>query len=300
MNNKVLSSFEFFSLNESKLLSKKDYGIIGPLPSGELKMRINDVFKVSENDENNTIILKIKDQNVELPSNSCRIDSDILEVKTDMNWFKNSDNFNNFYDLVEKYISCQNENKKHSLVDDVNLVTEELGIIHDIVDYDSESETEIQGSLSNGMEFEFYKSSQDDPLKKILLYKNSDEIHPSIDLRRRGSKFSCRYRTPQGKFESEHDNLTSILKNPVDRYLVSVCCGKDSEEDQKQLVDHLFKLFKYHSWETNEKGTAETVEKYLQESKEIKRVMEILKNSIPEKHIEEMYTDARSKFISKK
>jgi len=300
MNKRVLSSFEFFSLNESKLYSKKDFGVIGPLPGGEFKMRMNDIFKVSENSENNSIILKVKDQSVELPSNSCRIDNGLVEVRTNMNWFRNSDNFDNFYDLVEKYISCQNEKKNHTLVDDVNLITEELGILDDVVDYDSESNTEIQGSLSNGMEFEFYKSTQDDPLKKILLYQNSDEIHPSIDVRRKGSKFSCRYRTPQGKFESEHDNLTSILKSPIDKYLVSVCCGKDGEVDQKELVNHLFKLFKYHSWEKPQNGSPEVVEKYIQESKEIKRVMEILKNSIPEKHIEEMYTDARSKFISKK
>lgn len=300
MNKNVLSSFEFFSLNESKAFSKRDLGVIGPLPGGELKIRINDNFEVSENLENNSVVLKVKDQNVELPSNSCRIDNGLVEVKTDMNWFKNADNFDNFYNLIEEYISCQIENKKNVLIDDVNLVTEELGISDDVVDYDSENDTEISGSLSNGMEFEFYKSSQEDPMKKILLYKNSEEIHPSIEVRRKGSKFSCRYRTPYGKFESDHDNLTSILKSPIDRYLVSVCSNKDSEEDQKELVNHLLKLFKYHSWETPQDGSPEVVEKYTQESKEIKRVMEILKNSIPEKHIEEMYTDARSKFISKK
>jgi hypothetical protein len=42
------------------------------------------------------------------------------------------------------------------------------------------------------------------------------------------------------------------------------------------------------------------MERYLEETSEIKRVMEMLKNSIPEKHIEEMYTDARSKFITGK
>lgn len=255
---------------------------------------------MSQNTLNNSIIFKVKDSEVEIPENCCKISDRYVEIKTDMSWFKNNDNFEKLYNLVENYISCQKENQTNSLVEDVNLVTEELGVFHDVVDFGMIGDTEIQGNLSNGMEFEFFKSSKEDPFKKILLYKNSDEIHPTIEIKRKGSTFNCRYRTPKGKFESEHDKLSLITKSPIDKYLVSVCCGKDQEQDQKELVNHLFKLFKYHSWQTPENKSPEIVEKYSQESKEIKRVMEILKNSIPDKHIEEMYTDARSKFIAKK
>jgi hypothetical protein len=71
------------------------------------------------------------------------------------------------------------------------------------------------------------------------------------------------------------------------------------DDHQKDLVDHLLKLFKYHNWEKPENGSSK-MERYLEETSEIKRVLEMLKNSIPEKHIEEMYTDARSKFITGK
>ena len=57
------------------------------------------------------------------------------------------------------------------------------------------------------------------------------------------------------------------------------------------------KLFKYHSW--SDKGVSSNTPKNIQEKAEIKRIMNMLKNSIPESHIDEMYTDARSKFLGK-
>ena len=298
MNKNVLTAYEFFSLNESKCSSKKDFGLIGPLPSGELKIMMKDVMEASENPETDSYILTVKDTNVELPKNACNIDSNQATIRTDMNWFRNDENFEKFHDLIEKYISCQQESDNNKLVDDVNLLTEEIGINPDVNDYECDCDTEISGRLTNGMEFELYKDSETDPMKKLYLYKNEDEIHPTIEIKRKGSSYQCKYRTPKGVFESQHDTLSSINKKPVDRYLVSVCCDKEDDFYQKELVDHLLKLFKYHSWQKPESGSEEKMERYLEESKEIKTVMEMLKNSIPEKHIEEMYSDARSKFIS--
>ena len=96
MNKSVLTAFEFFSLNESKCSSKKDFGLIGPLPNGELKIMLKGVMEASENPETDSYILKVKDSNVELPKNACFIDSNQATVKTDMNWFRNDDNFEKF------------------------------------------------------------------------------------------------------------------------------------------------------------------------------------------------------------
>ncbi len=307
MNNHALNTSQFVSINESKCLSKKDVGVIGPLPNGDLKIKIpseDEIFGRRELDE--SYIFEFGDSQVEIPKNCVIVSKkpgyDVATFKTGMNWFGNAENFQKFENVVEKFIEKQYSNldsQQESLKEDVNIITDELGIEDDVEEFETDSELSIQGKLTNGMEFELQKSSKNDPMKKFFIWKNSDDIHPCIEMRRKGSKFECKYRTPKGNFDCKHDSLTSLQSNPVDKYLISVCRGDKSEDNQKNLVDHLFKLFKYHNWQKPESGE-EKIERHLEETREIKRVMEMLKNSIPEKHLEEMYTDARSKFISKK
>lgn len=308
-NRRILNSYEFLSLNESNGVSKKDIGVIGPLPSGDLVIKYSTKDAPwKRNDSSSSHFFDVGESEIEIPKKCIDVSVspgyDIITFKTGMNWFKNEENYRSFENLVEDFIShklASGRKKINPLEEDVNIITDEIGIDADVDQSDQNSDFEIDGSLSNGMEFEFSKSSLDDPIKKLLLYKSREEIHPTIEMKRKGSKFSCKYRTPYGKFESEHDSLSSILKSPIDKYLLSVCIdGKNLEEDQRDLVNHLLTLFKYHTWVKPESGVENVMERYLDESREIKRVMEILKNSIPEKHIEEMYSDARAKFISKK
>lgn len=309
MNKKVIATSEFFGINESKCSSKKDIGLIGPLPDGNVKIRIDKSGKdlnwnATEEDD---IFFEHGDYKINLPKKCVEVSStpgyDVVLFKTGMNWFKVPENEKSFEDFLESYVSERYSKLSkglHSLEEDVNLIIGEIGLDENVGEFQSDSDLEIQGSLKNGMEFELNKSTPEDLFKKFLIYKNQDEIHPSVELKRKGSKLSCKYRTPKGVFESDHDLLTSLSSNPIDKYLLMVCTGREPGDTQKDLVEHLFKLFRYHSWEKPETKSDSNMERYLDEVKEIKRVMEMLKNSIPEKHIEEMYTDARSKFSSSK
>ncbi len=307
MSNFALNTSSFNALNESKCLSKKEIGMIGPLPTGEMKLRIpSSINTLKRTDESDCYVFEFQNYRVEIPKKCVDVSPkqgfDDIVFKTGMNWFKLPQNSEEFENVIESFIQSRYEEKSQKtnpLEEDVNLITDGIGIFDDVEKCESDSDLFLEGVLTNGMEFEFHKSSKEDPLKKIFLWKNSDNIHPSIEIRRKGSKYDCKYRTPKGIFECKHDSLSSIPESPIDKYLISVSTDVKLDDHQKDLVDHLFKLFKYHNWEKPENGSSK-MERYLEETSEIKRVMEMLKNSIPEKHIEEMYTDARSKFITGK
>jgi hypothetical protein len=301
--NKVLNFELFGKLHESKEISKKDIGVIGPNLNGEIKLRLkNPGLVLKRVEEGDDYIFSIGEKSCCIPKKYVDISTqpgyEIVTFDTNMNWFKHEQNTNDFNDIIEEFISSEftkMDNALNSLEEDANIILDILGIEEDIKSFNHISELSLDAEVSNGMEIEIIKERKTDLFKKFFVYKNSNAVHPFLSIKRKGNRFICEYQTPKGKHKNKHDSIAEILKNPIDRYLLCVCTGGDLDVPQRELVDHLIKLFKYHSWEISDSKNS----KYIEEKEEIKRIMEILKNSIPEEHIEEMYSDARSKFFKK-
>lgn len=298
--------FEHFAkLNESSSISKKEIGVIGPDLNGEIKIRIqNPGVTLKRIDDGENFVFQIGEKSCSIPKKYVGVSAqpgyDIISFDTNMNWFKSGENEDKFTDIVDEYISAQYGNlgkKMNHIEEDVNVILDLLGIEDDVKSCNQNSQLSFDGVISNGMEFEIEKENEADLFKKMFVYKNLDSIHPLISIKRKGGRYNCFYRTPKGNFECKHDSIDEMLNNPVDKYLLSICLEDTDNSKQRDLVDHLMKLFKYHSW--SDKGVSSNTHKNMEEKAEIKRIMNMLKNSIPESHIDEMYTDARSKFLGK-
>lgn len=303
--NRALKFEHFRKLDESSSISKKEMGVIGPNLKGEVKVRIqNPGVTLQRIDDGENFTFKIGKKSCSIPKKCVNVSThpgyDVVSLDTNMNWFKSGKNEDKFNDVIEEYISVQYENlgkKINPMEEDVNIILDLIGIEEDVESYNQHSPLELDGIISNGMEFEIAKERDTDLFRKIFVYKDVDSIHPLISIKRKGGRYNCFYRTPKGNFGCKHDSIEEMLRNPVDMYLLSVCLKDSDDLKQRGLVDHLMKLFKYHSW--SDKGVSSNTPKNMEEKAEIKRIMEMLKNSIPESHIEEMYTDARSKFLRK-
>ncbi len=301
--NKTLSFHLFEKIQESKSISKKDIGVIGPNLSGEIKLRLeNPGLVLKRVEEGDNQVFSIGEKSCSIPKKYVTISTqpgyEIVSFDTNTNWFKQEHNMDRFEDVMEEFISSKFSNLGKSFnkfEEDANILLDLLGIEEDVKSYSHTSPLKLDAEISNGMELELVRENEKDMFKKLFLYKNSDSIHPFISIKRKGNRFNCQYRTPKGNYECKHDSISEMLENPIDKYLLCVCIGSEIEHSQRELVDHLMKIFKYHSWTNSEEKNS----KNIQERKEIKRIMEILKNSIPEEHIEEMYSDARSKFLTK-
>jgi hypothetical protein len=300
---KALTFQLFGKINESKSISKGDIGVIGPNLQGEIKIRVeNPGLVLKRVEEGDDYVFSVGEKSCSIPKKYVSLSTqpgyDVITFDTNMNWFKQGENKDVFDDVIDEYVSLQFSKMGKSfnpMEEDANMILDILGIDSDIKSCNQSSPLSLEAEISNGMEMEMVKETDKDIFKKVFIYKNSDDIHPLLSIKRKGNRYNCEYKTPKGKFECKHDSVAEMLENPIDNYLLCVSTGRDLESPQRDLVDHLMKLFKYHSWSNPDQKSP----KHIQERKEIKRIMEILKNSIPEAHIEEMYSDARTKYFPK-
>lgn len=300
--NKALNFAQFGKINESLSISKKDVGLIGPNMDGEIKLRIpNPGITLKRIDDGENYVFQIGEKSCSVPKKFISLSTqpgyDVVSFNTNTNWFKQDNNSEKISDVIEEYVSSQYKGLSQSnnpIKEDVNIILDLLGIEDDVRTFNSNSPLQMDGQVGNGMEFEMEKETPDDLFKKFFLYKDSESIHPMVSIKRKGGRFNCVYRTPKGNFECKHDSIDEMLNSPADKYLLTVCTEVESEDNQRNLVDHLMRLFKYHSWDKADSPAK--VSKNTEEKKEIKKIMKILKNTIPEDHVEEMYMDARSKF----
>lgn len=309
MTTKALSFCEYSALNEGYSLSKKDMGIIGPLENGIIKIQVpsgNHKDYISFDNMGDFIKINFGGKSVSIPEKCSSVSTqpgfDVVTLKTNMNWFNDPVNSEAFEDIMEEYISSRFSKMASStnpVADDVEMVMDMFGVNANVKAVDEVADDLYECDLDNGMQVEITKDKSKDLFKSLRVYRSQNDIHPGFTLKRDAGGFQCKYRTPHCNHETSHDNLGSLLSDPIDAYLNCVVMGIDTDEKQKDLVDYLLKVLRYHSWESNENVSASVAEKNLREKEEISKVMDILKNSIPESHIEEMYTDARSRFSSK-
>ena len=305
MTKLVLNFNEFNSINENNSTSKVDLGILGPFNDGVVKIRIprsvdkNYIFHEQKQDSHS---LSYGDSKISLPikclDRKGYSDFDVLKINTSLNWFNDKKNIELLDEFLEDYISSKISpirDKSSSVCDDIELMMDTLGVDCSVSNLAEIDKNTYEADLNNGMQVELDRKGDGDLFKSLRVYKDSNEIHPVFILRKNGGKFSCRYKTDKGTYNTSHDKIQTLISDPMDQYLLSLVTGRDTEETQKKLVDNLLKMLKYHSMDSDQN----IEDRKKRERKEIMELMDVLKNTIPESHIEEMYTDARSNFSPK-
>lgn len=304
MSNPVLNFGEFININESHFPNKTSLGILGPFIDGVVKIKIphtGENNRISHRETPEGHNLSYGDSTISMPKKCMKKtnfgDFDILKVDTSMNWFDVKENSLAFDDFLENYISSEIAGAKSnpSVGEDIELIMDMLGVDCSVAEITEIDENLYEADLDNGMQVELDRKSKDDLFKSIRVYKDANDIHPAFTLKKNGGKFGCKYTTDKGSHATSHDKIQGIKSDPVDQYMLSIVMGKDAEEHQKNLVDHLLKMLKYHS----RSDESSVDERKIREKSEIDNLMNVLKNTIPESHIEEMYTHARSNFSSK-
>lgn len=308
MSNKAVSFANFKKQDSPHSFSKKGSGILGPFMDGTLKIRIPrnknpNYISLEESGEN--MIFNFRDKNVSIPI-KCVITNDLdsknlVVVKTNMNWFDDEANSSLFEDFIDYYLTSKivgDKNPMQPILDDLEIVLDVLGVDSGVKKIHQLGQKSYECELENGYFIELFKKDDLDLFKKISFYQKDSDIHPCLTIQRSPGEFICKYKTPHCKFESNHDSFKDIFSSPVDSYLIGICLGLETEQRQRELVDYLMKALKYHTWKDNS-NSREEIEKNKKEHLEILKVMDALKNTIPEKHIEEMYSDARSKFYNR-
>jgi hypothetical protein len=308
MSNKAVNFLNFKKKESLGSFSKKEAGILGPFIDGTLKIKVskngnNDRISLDEDDEN--VTFNFKDQKISIPSKCISkkdLDSkSVITVKTDMNWFNDDRNSALFEDFIDYYLTS----KISKIQDPLSQISDDLEILLDTLGLDSRvkkihrlGQKSYECELENGYFVEILKKDDLNLFKKISFFKKDSDVHPCLVINKTGGDFLCKYKTQHCKYEASHDSIGDMLSSPMDSYLVQVCLGLDTEPGQKKLVDYLLKSLKYHTWKDNS-NSKEDIQKNKKEHLEILQVMDALKNTIPVKHIEEMYSDARSKFYKR-
>lgn len=307
MKSRIYSYNQYTTLYESEYVGKNDIGVIGPLLNGDLKLRVSSTRipeSISYLMNEDGISLEYDDRKITIPKKCCDISTgtsfDSINIKTDMDWFKKPENIDPLDDLIEAYIENKFKplGKKYTQLEgDVDLICDILGIKDKILSFNETSDGVYEFDMSNGYQIELSRADELDMFKGFRVYLSKDDIHPALTIKRNNSSITAKYRTEKCTHETEHDSFKLLMKNPIDLYLIKTSLNQKLGDEEGILVDHLMRALKYHKWTISDTASKSIKDKQQQELSEIKKIMDILKNSIEESHIEEMYADARQKFL---
>jgi hypothetical protein len=304
MIDKFLNFDSFVSLNESlKNLSKKELGVWGPSSEGSFEILIKEGGLFSLDDSGKEIILSSGDVKLNIPKNSCKVlrtgNSLILKTLPYTNWFiedKNLETFENFvFDSVEN--SYLKENKEDSILDNLEIILEEMGIDIFVNSIEKKREDFYEIYFSNGMEGECVTDREIQFIKTLKIYKGDGAESPIIKLKILGPEVSSTFSTHIGKFQEKTNCFSDMIKNPIFRYLVSNLTNKKDSEIEDYMVDYYKRLMKYHDWKESSNEISKQ-NSHNAERTEINRIKEILKHTHEEKDLDVLFIEARDSFLS--
>jgi hypothetical protein len=141
------------------------------------------------------------------------------------------------------------------------------------------------------------KRDNDDFLKNLKLYFNSDSYSPEIEVSCDSPGFETTFRTPKGKFVRKTKKITDLVSDPVHQYLFHSSMKKDPSLYQEPVVNYLNSILNSHDWRPQSKKNSDLVS---DSEKEISQIKKILSNTISEEELDEMYSRARERFSASK
>ena len=170
---------------------------------------------------------------------------------------------------------------------------EVLGIDSDLTRIEKKKDLHWNAYLKDGMEVEMKKRDKDNLFKVLKLYLSQDSYSPEVEICHEKPGYEVVYSTPKGKFARKCSTIGDIPKDPVHQYLFTTSMKKDPSLYQDPVISYLNTVLKNHDW--NPQGDRKS-EDFIDSEREIIQIKKILSNSVPEKDLDEIYSQAREKY----
>lgn len=316
MDTKAVFNFSDYqnSLNEGNSY-KKDFGILGPFQNWGYKIKTScpeyggsptdSCILVSDLDnEDENLCLKYmygekESDPLYLPKSSFDVSgtskNPVLQTRSNTRWWENEENQDFLDDFINSFIESKHFQppQEDSCQEDLELILDILGIDSPIVDFKKRKDLHWEGKLEDGTELEIKKKDNDDFLKVLKIYLNSDSYSPEVEIYRDTPGFETIFRTPKGKFIRKTPKLTDLSGDPIHQYLFNSSLKKDPTLYQEPVVNYLNSILKSHDWRPQSKKHLDQVK---DSEKEINQIKKILTNTLPEENLDEMYAKAREIF----
>lgn len=297
----VLNFVCFNRMHESDSFSKKNFGIIGPLANSSMKIQVypepnNGMIGYAMDEEE--IEIFHGDKKLKIPNKSCEIhkkqEYSVIEIHPYTNWINSVDNREKLEDFVDDYINsrCTKEMDPSSQASaDIQLILDILGLEENVRSCSLVNENSYLADLSNGMQIEIKKNSNEDLFKNFKIYKSADSNFPEVKIKRSGLGKVGVFKTKTGEFTEIGDSIKDLLRQPCTLYLMQQALGISKEDVGNELLSHYKKILKHHEPKKS-KSFLDTT-KYETEKGEIDRIKQMLRNSFPEESLERIYNESR-------
>lgn len=304
MTKTVLDFGSFLSLNESKKLNtRRDLGFRGPDSEGSFEIIVGEdkpfSFQISEND----VVVSGGDKTISIPKNSCKIsktpEGEVLKTLPFTNWFREEENLDSFEDFVfsvteAPYTSDGNE---EIILDNLETLLEEIGIDLFVNNIEKKNETTYDVLFSNGMEAECIINPELEFIRVLKIYRGSGSEDPLVKVSLLRNEVSGKFSSDLGKFTETADSFSSLIKNPIFKYLTCVLTDKKDQDSEDYMIDYYKRLMKYHDWKESSDNETKK-DRHRSERKEIDRIREILKHTHEEEELERLFIEAKESFMS--
>lgn len=301
-----------YSLNEGNSY-KKGYGILGPFSPWGYKIKVccpeqggipsdSEIIVSRINDGSENLYLKYiygegkESEEFSVPSGSFLIDGNpknpILQTKRNSKWWDNEENQDRMDDFINSFIESKHFsiNEDEDIEDDIYSILEILDLESKLSKITKRKDFFWNVSLEDGTEVEIKKRDRDNLFKVLKFYLGPDSYSPEIEIFHEKPGYEAIYRTPKGKFSRKCSNVSDLALDPVHRYLFNSSFKKDPSLYQEPVLKYLDSVLKSHDWrpQKNEKSEA-----FLSTESEINSLRGILKNTLTESEIDEIYSKAR-------
>ena len=320
MNFNAVSNFSdySYSLNEGNSY-KKELGILGPFQKWGYKIRTSCPEMGGSSDDNCILIFDLdkEDPNlclkyiyggkesdpIYLPKSSFDVSGNsknpILETRPNTRWWEEESNQEALDDFINSFIESKHfeHPQEDSFEEDIQMILDLLDIESPVVEVKKKKDLHWSGKLEDGTELEMKKRDNDDFLKNLKLYFNSDSYSPEIEVSCDSPGFETTFRTPKGKFVRKTKKITDLVSDPVHQYLFHSSMKKDPSLYQEPVVNYLNSILNSHDWRPQSKKNSDLVS---DSEKEIYQIKKILSNTISEEELDEMYSRARERFSASK
>ena len=317
MRDKFVSNFLDYSnsLNEGNSF-KKELGVLGPFEEWGYKIKTSCpeyggdlspglILASGMGEDSDEVCLKYvygedkESDSIYLPKSCMSVSGSsknpILQTKNGVRWWESESNQEILDDFINSFIESKHFSgpEEETCQEDLETILDLLGIESSVVNLEKKKDFHWLGKLEDGMEIEMKKKDENDFLKNLKLYLNSDSYSPEVEIYRDSPGYEAVFLTPKGKFIRKTKKLTDFSSDPINKYLFSSSMKKDPSLYQEPVVNYLNSILKAHDWRPASKKNQEEV---ANSEKEILRIKKILLNTIPEADLDEIYSKAREMY----
>jgi hypothetical protein len=291
INSQVPNFSDFVSLNESKSISKKNLGIIGPLANWSMKLQVypepNQGMIGYALDENWVEIFH-KDKKIKFPKSCCEMKSNsksaVIHIKPHTKWFSKLKNREEMEDFVDNFLESHTTKiykDQERIAENTQIILDLFGIHSNVQDSKSKFTGLYEFKLDNGMEVEIEKPDESFLFSDLKIYKSPEAKFPDVRIKRKEDHYLMEFRGPAGKFSESEETLTDLFENKICSYLSKCVLEMDCSLEESYLISRLKDMI-------SEKVDSKNSEKLEKRKTQIQNLRSILANSIEQTQLEEI------------